>query len=87
MNPVIPPIVRTLRLAAPLAAALALVASTAASAALRADYHFDDSLASSVAGAPNLMQVGLCSTFGAYTTDSVRGLPDRLLTFDQGCGL
>lgn len=63
--------------------ALALLAAPA-HAALVADYRFNDSLASSVAGAPPLEQIG---TGNAFATETVAGLPNRVLTFPEGNGL
>ena len=74
-------IVRTLLLT--LAGTLCLTAPAGA-ATLIADYRFDDSLESSVPGAPPLANIGAGNTFAIET---VKGQPNTVLTFPKGNGV
>lgn len=57
----------------------------AGAASLVADYRFDDSLDSSVPGAPTLETTGPGNN--PYATATIEGVPDRVLTFVAGNGL
>lgn len=61
---------------------LALAGSASAAVSLKADYRFNDSLSSSVRGAPDLLSTGL----GVYSTEIVDGAGDRVLSFPAGGG-
>ena len=63
---------------------ITLSAAPADAATLVADYRLDDSLESSVAGAPPLVHIG---TGNAFATETVRGQPNRVVTFPKGNGL
>ena len=63
---------------------VAAVTSPARAATLVADYRFDDSRASSVAGAPAMTDVG---TGNAFAWETVGPTPNRVLTFPEGNGL
>lgn len=63
---------------------VAIVAPQADAASLIADYRFDDNLSSSVGTAPPLTQI---PPLGTYSTATVNGAPDRVLSFPEGGGL
>ncbi|HET9483579.1 MAG TPA: LamG-like jellyroll fold domain-containing protein [Xanthomonadales bacterium] len=65
------------------AALVGLLFSSTAAAVLRADYQFQNSLASSVAGAPALTTIGTT----AFATESVDGAARTVLTFTAGSGV
>ncbi len=65
----------------------ALGAGSASAATLKADYQFQDSLASSVAGAPTLTDLTAGNAPNAFVTDSVNGASRRVLAFPKGNGL
>jgi hypothetical protein len=63
-----------------------LAAPAAWAASLKADYRFNNTLASSVAGAPSATNIATLGPNG-FTTETVRGSPGRVLTFPQGNGV
>lgn len=66
-------------------AAIAIVPSQAgAAASLIGDYRFDDNLSSSIPGAPPLNEI---SPPGTYSTATVHGAADRVLSWPEGGGL
>lgn len=76
-----------LKVASAVAGALtvfALLPGVAAAKLVVADYRFNNTLASSVAGAAPLTQVGVGNSFA---TEIVRGNADRVFVFPQGNGL
>lgn len=66
-------------------ALLCTLAAPGADAALTADYQFQNTRASSVGGAPALVDVGPGAN--AFATDFVDSVPRTVLTFPQGNGL
>ena len=76
---------RWLSLFAVVTAASLVTASAAGAATLKADYQFQDTRASSVAGAPSLVDVGTGGN--AFATETVGSCAARVLTFPQGNGL
>ena len=67
---------------------LAVGAGAASAATLKADYRLQDTLASSVPGAPALTNiVTLGNAPNAFVTDSVNGAPARVLAFPKANGL
>jgi len=82
------PHLRRTLLALLLGCALAAGSTASASAAvLKADYGFDNTLASSVLPAPDIVQAGTCPTPNNFATETVNLVPDPVLAFDAGCGL
>ena len=61
-----------------------LVPASAGAATLYADYQFQDTLASSAPGAPDLQNVGPGNTF---VTETVGCTPSRVLQFPKGTGV
>jgi hypothetical protein len=63
-----------------------LSAQAAWAASLKANYRFNNTLASSTAGAPSATSITTLAPNG-FTTETVRGSPGRVLTFPQGNGV
>ena len=67
--------------------AQAALSEYASAATLKADYQFQDTRASSIAGAPALTDLVGPGGPNAFVTDTVNGVPRRVLGFPRGSGV